>query len=370
MKKIVVFILIVLTMPHSILAEEDETLKIAAIVAQTGVAVEATYSSLRAVQLVVDTINAGGGLLGKPVELLVFDNGSTPLQSTIAAKKAVEAGVLGIIGSQWSSHSLAVAKVAQENGIPMITNISTHPDVTRVGDYIFRVCYIDTFQGKALAQFARTELKAHKAAVMTDLLSDYSMGLSDAFIQLFTALGGQPPLEVEYKRDQEDFPLLISSVSAYDPDVVFLSGHSEGGTIIRQAVENGLDYVFLGGDGWDDTVFFQNGGNKLKEGYFTTHWTKEVDIPASLEFLKKYPEYDDSPALVLAYDATMLFADAVRRAGAADRKKIRDALAQTKNFNGVTGNITFDENGDPVKNVVIRKITDGRDDYFKTMTPH
>ncbi len=356
--------------PASAPAASVPPIRIAAIVAQTGVAVEATMSSLRAVQLAADAINADGGLLGRPVTLLVFDNASTPIGSRIAAEKAADAGVVGIIGSQWSSHSLAVARVAQARSIPMITNISTNPNVTRVGDFIFRVCYTDPFQGRILARFAREDLKAETAAVMVDLLSDYSMDLAETFTDHFARLGGRIVSQIKYKQTQEDYTDLIRPLSNAPPDVIFLSGHSESGLIIKQAISQGLnDRIFLGGDGWDDTVFFQNGGNLLREGYFTTHWSREVDTPASRRFLERYPEYNDSAALALAHDAAMLLADAIRRAGDTAPEKVREALAATRNFSGITGSITMDENGDPVKPAVIRRISNGRESFLKLVAP-
>ncbi|RLC14522.1 MAG: ethanolamine utilization protein EutJ [Deltaproteobacteria bacterium] len=355
---------------HSTVFAED-TISIAAIYALTGRAAEANTSSLRGIHFGVEDINRQGGVLGKKINLLVIDNHSTPIGSAIAAEQAADAGVPAIVGAQWSSHSLAIAKIAQARGIPMVSNISTHPDVTKVGDHIFRVCFTDDFQGSVMARFAHQNLNAGTAVIFTQLTSDYSLKLSDIFRKKFEELGGKIVGEQDYKGGQTIFEKHIRQTRALNPDVLFLSGHDESGFIIRQAQDAGITSVPLGGDGWTPQSFFSKGGSELKRGYYCTHWSEFTDSEKSQAFVKKYKHIEGFNVVptVLGYDAVMVLADAITRAGLADRAKIREALANTRSFEGVTGTISFDANGDPVKSAVIMEIKNGKQHYFNTLKP-
>ncbi|OQY59113.1 MAG: hypothetical protein B6245_08400 [Desulfobacteraceae bacterium 4572_88] len=338
-------ICLMMTLSHSMVFAED-TINIAAIYALSGRAAEANTSSLRGLRFGVEDINRQGGVLGKKIDLLVIDNHSTPIGSNIAAKRAADAGVPAILGAQWSSHSLAIAKVAQTHGIPMISNISTHPDVTKVGDHIFRVCFTDDFQGSVMARFARQYLKAGTAVIFTQITSDYSLKLSDIFRKKFGELGGKIVGEQDYKGGQTIFEKHIRQTAKLNPDVLFLSGHDESGFIIRQAQDAGITSVPLGGDGWTPQSFLSKGGSELKRGYYCTHWSEFKDSEISRAFVKKYKHIEGFNVVptVLGYDAIMLLADAIRRADSADSGKIREALASTRSFEGVTGTISFGQN--------------------------
>lgn len=348
----------------------EETIKIASIYAHTGTAAKTNRFSIDGIRLGVREINSRGGVLGKELKLIEFDNMSTPIGSKVAADKAVRAKVTAIIGAAWSSHSIAIANVAQAKKIPMISNISTNVKVTRIGDYIFRVCYIDPYQGRVMARFARKDLSAATAAVFVKLTSDYSMGLADEFQKSFTKLNGKVVIELQYKEKQENFHDSILRAKKVAPDVLFIPGHHESGLIIKEAVNSGLSAIPLGGDGWDFESFFLMGGNKTKEGYYCTHWSEDVTHQTSRDFRKKYLQSaHPSAAVALGYDAVLFLAEAIRRAGSIDRNKIRDTLANTRGFQGVTGTISIDDKGDPSKSAVIMKITNGRSHYFKSIDP-
>ncbi len=349
-----------------------ENIKIASVYAKTGIAALENTKELKGVRFAVNELNKQGGLLGKKLELLEYDNKSTGVGSKIAATQAVKAGVIGVIGASWSSHSLGMAPVLQEAGIVMISSSSTDPKVTQVGDYIFRACFIDPFQGKIMALFAQRELNAKTAAILIDVRSDHSMGLAQVFKNNFEKTGGNVLLELDYKQKQRDFEKQLMLIKEKAPDVLFIPGHNEGGFIVKQAQKLGINAILLGGDGWDTVVFLNNGGEDLKKGYFSTHWSMDVKSEISQSFVKRYLQQFDTKAITyeaLAYDAAMLLADAIRRANSLDRSKIREALAQTRNFNGVTGMITFDENGDPSKSAVIMEIVDGAFRYYKNFQP-
>lgn len=348
----------------------EETIDIAAIYALTGIAAEDNATSIQGVRYGIDTINQQGGILGKKVNLLLFDNLSTPIGSSVAAKKAAAAHVTAIIGAAWSSHSLAVARVAQAQGIPMITNVSTNPAVTKIGNCIFRVCFIDDFQGTVMARFARQDLHAATAVMFTDVTSDYSIELARIFREHFEQLGGNILLEIEYKHKQQTFDDQIQLAKQRDADVMFLSGHDESALIAKQAQDAGISSIPLGGDGWDSHAFWSKGGMDLQQGYYCTHWSELTDSDQSQAFVKQYKQAGSfEAATALGYDAVMVLADAIRRAGSPDRSKICDALAQTRSFEGVTGTMSFNEHGDPLKRAVIMQIMNGKMHYLKTLEP-
>jgi branched-chain amino acid transport system substrate-binding protein len=346
-----------------------DAVKVAAIFAQTGEAATDHASSIQGVQFAVKEINNKGGILGRKIELILIDNGSTPIGSKVAADKAVEAGVLAIFGSAWSEHTLAIAKVAQANHTLMITNTSTHPDITQIGNYIFRVCFTDLFQGEILARFALSDLKGKSAAILKKVSSDYSIKLAQEFKKHFEKGGGRVILELNYLQNDKEFIPSLKKVKQVRPDIFFIPGHDESGIILKQAQELGIEAVFLGGDGWGGLGFYQNGGQELKQGFYSSHWSPEMENEKSRDFVKRYrPQFIDA-GTVLSYDSVFLLADAIARAGSFDKEKIREALAQTRNFHGVTGDISFYGSGDPVKSVVINKIINGKERYLKTYKP-
>lgn len=349
-------------------ADSAQTIKIASIYALSGPAAEANATSVRGVRLAVGDVNTKGGVLGRPLDLMEFDNLSSPIGSKVAAEKAAAIGVTAIIGAAFSSHSMAIAKIAQANHIPMISNVSTSPQLTRTGDYIFRVCFNDRQQGRVMAEFARRELSARGVAILFDVASDYSLGLSAIFEKAFTQNGGTILAKLPYTVHQPNFREAVAKAIAVDPDVLFIPGHDESARIISEATRRGLktDVIPLGGDGWDEESFFNQGGHQIRLGYYTTHWSQTLQNEPARHFLAHYRQTEPIVApTVLAYDAVMLLADAIQRAGSADSAAIRDALASTDEFEGVTGTISFDKYGDPVKHVVMMQIRNGRPVYLK-----
>ncbi len=348
----------------------NETIDIAAIYALTGAAAEANAYALRGAGYAVDEINSQGGVLGKTINLLMFDNQSSPIGSTIAAKKAAEANVVAIVGPDWSSHAIAVARVAQDNGIPMISSLSTNPETTKIGEYIFRACFTDDFQGKVIARFARQDLNATTAVIFVDVTSDYSLKLSEIFQTNFEKLGGRVVLELEYKLKQHLIDKDVQKTVKVDADVIFIPGHDESGSIAKQIQDAGGSSIFLGGDGWGNPIFFRKGGSGLKRGYYSTHWSVHLDTDRSRTFVNKYIHSEASvDNIALGYDAIMLLTEAINRAQSFDKKKIRDAISNTRSFKGVTGIFDFNNHGDPLKSAVFMEIRNGKPHYLKTLKP-
>ncbi len=351
--------------------EAAETLKIAAIFAKTGKASKSGSDFFQAVRFTVEGINQQGGLLGKQMELIEFDNKTTAIDSKLAAQNAVKAGVVAVIGTSWSSHSLAMASVLQAAKIPMISPFSTNPEVTLVGDHIFRVCFIDSFQGAVMANFAIHDLGAKTAVVLTNTNSSYSVELAKVFIQHFRSHGGKFFWEGDYLDEETNFSFLLEKIENLQPDVCFVPGYQrDSAFIIRQARKMGLSSTFLGGDGWDIDMY-NYAGEELDGSYSTEHWHRQIPDKTSQDFAKTYEKkYGKvNPRHASSYDVVSLLADAIGRANSSDPGRIRDAIAATKNFQGVTGNITMDQNGDPVKSAVILKFDKGTAVYVKTVEP-
>ncbi|MEK7774440.1 MAG: ABC transporter substrate-binding protein [Candidatus Zixiibacteriota bacterium] len=336
----------------------------------------ATYgqSSTRASQIAIDEVNAAGGVLGKKVKLLLEDTQSKPEEAALAATKLLTRDkVVALIGEIASSRSLAAAPIAQTNKIPMVSPGSTNPEVTRKGDYIFRVCYIDPFQGEVLAKFAFNSLKVTKVAILKDVKNDYSIGLADFFTQTFTGLGGQIVVEQAYSEGDTDFRAQLTAIKSTNPEVIFVPGYyTEAALIIKQARELNMNMVFIGGDGWDSAKLLEIGGESMNGCYFTNHYAADDTSSIVQEFVKKYvARYNETPdaMAVLGYDATNIVIDAIRRAGSTEGPKIRDALASTVDYQGVSGKITIDADRNARKSVVIIAIKDKQLKYHETVQP-
>jgi len=354
------------------IADTTEKIKIAVITAQTGDAVTSSNTeSLGTARKMIAEFNQQGGILGHQIELIALDNGSSPLGSKIAARKAIKANVHAVIGAIWSSHSLAAASLLQPAKIPMISPLSTNPRVTQTGDYIFRACFIDPFQGKVMAHFAYHDLQARNAVILTNINRDYSIGLSQFFKNTFTELGGKVLLHGEYQGKSIEFTKLLRDLKHLNPDIVYLpGGDTDSSLIIRQAKKMGIKTTYLGGDSWSIDIF-KYGKNELEGSYQTTHWHEDTPIKESKTLLKKL--YGDTAniqvnvndTIPLTYDSIMLLKQAIIRAGSLDRQKIRDALAATQNYEGATGTISFDNNGDPVNKSAVILYLDSTTKHFK-----
>jgi branched-chain amino acid transport system substrate-binding protein len=353
----------------------EDPVRVAAIFAKTGIAATNNLPHVRAVELAAEKINREGGVLSRPLELIFIDNKSSPIGASLAARKAVEMNVTAVVGAAWSSHSLQMAPVLQAAGVPMITGSATNPKVTRLGNYIFRACFIDSFQAKAMAQFAYKELGSRTAAVLEIVNEEFSLTLAELFEASFSTLGGEIVLKGSYQNDAVDFADLLGRVAALKPDVVYAPGYGRDcGLLIKQAVSKGIQSTFLGGDGWGGALIYPYGGEALAGSFHSAHWHYDVRFPESVALQKAYREkytgkipHMNAP---LNYDAVLILAEAIERAGSTDRVKIRDALAETSGFQGATGTITFDANGDPVdKPVVIMKLGREAPEYYMSIQP-
>jgi branched-chain amino acid transport system substrate-binding protein len=340
----------------------------------TGTTATFGISTKNGVDMAIEETNAAGGVLGRQVRVIVEDDQGRPEEAqTVVTKLITSDRVIAVLGEVASSRTLAAAPVAQQNGIPMISPSSTNPDVTLVGDYIFRVCFIDPFQGLVMAKFATNTLKMTRVAILRDIKNDYSVGLADVFQENFTQMGGQIVADESYSEGDTDFSAQLTAIRATNPQAIFLPGYyTEVGLVARQAKQLGLNVPLLGGDGWDSPSLIEIGGAALEGSYFSNHYSVDDPSPAIQNFVTKYREkHGETPDALagLGYDAAMLLFDAIKRANSTEPTAIRDALAQTQNFQGVTGTITLDENRNAVKPAVVLQIKDGKLSYVETINP-
>jgi branched-chain amino acid transport system substrate-binding protein len=328
----------------------------------------------KAVRLAVDEQNAAGGVLGKQIRVVTLDDRGDSAEAANAVSRLIDVEkVSAVIGEVASSLSLAGGRVAQRRKVPMISPSSTNPKVTQVGDYIFRVCFLDPFQGKVMADFSRDTLKFDKVAILKDVKNDYSIGLADAFKAAFTARGGQIPVEQSFSAGDTDFSAQVTAIKAANVQGIYVPGYyTEVGSIARTAQRLGLKVPLMGGDGWDSPDLFKIGGDALEGSFYSDHFAPDAATAKSKEFVQRFTAKYGAPPTglgALGYDAAGVLFDAIKRAGKSDPASIRDALATTKNFEGVSGTITMNANRDADKSAVIVAIEGGKGKYRATVAP-
>ncbi|HSD18889.1 MAG TPA: ABC transporter substrate-binding protein [Anaeromyxobacter sp.] len=330
------------------------------------------------VKLAIDEANAAGGVKGRKITLAVYDTTGKPEEAAIASTRAItDKKAILLIGELGSTSTLALAPIAEANKIPAISPASTNPKVTKDGDktrpYMFRVCFIDPFQGTVMAKFARENLKAKRAAIIRDVGNDYSMGLADYFAKTFKELGGEIAIDVSYKAGDQDFKAQLTKVKFAKPEVVYVPGYYTDVALIgRQSRELGLKIPLAGGDGWDSAKLYEIAQGALDGGFFTNHYSIENPSPVVQEFAKKYEAaYQAKPDAfgALGYDAALLAVDAMKRATDLTPAAIRDAIEQTTSLQGVTGTIRLDADHNPVKSAVIIGIEKNAPKYVATVEP-
>jgi branched-chain amino acid transport system substrate-binding protein len=336
-------------------------------------------SAQKGIEMAVDAINQSGGVLGKKMKVLVEDDQGKPEEAqTVATKLINKDRVVALLGEIASSNSLAAAPVAQSNRIPMISPGSTNPKVTQVGDYIFRVCFIDPFQGQVMAKFATNTLKLKNVAVLRDIKSDYSVGLANFFVENFKKMGGAIVTDVSYSQGDKDFTAQLTAIKAKNPDGIFVPGYyTEVGLIALQARKLGITVPLMGGDGWDSSDLWKIGGAALNGCYYSNHYSVDDPNPILQKFVADFKtRYNGTPDAMaaLGYDAALILADAIKRANSTKPDSIRDALAQTRAFQGVTGSITLDEHRDAVKpaavlEVVVDEKGNGKNVFKEAVSP-
>lgn len=339
---------------------------------------EATFgqSTHNGVLLAVDEINAAGGINGKKIEIRTYDDqGKTQEAGTVVTRLITDDKVVAVIGEVASSLSIAGGRVAQQYGVPMISPSSTNAQVTEVGDMVFRVCFVDAFQGYVVAKFAREDLHATTAAVLYDQGQAYSTGLKDDFIREYTAMGGTIVGEPQaYTGGDIDFGAQLTTIRDLQPQVIFLPGYyTDVANIAIQAQKLGVKSTLIGGDGWDSAELAKIGGPAIEGAYYSNHYSHQEQRPAVQAFVTAYQakytgETPDGLA-ALGYDAAMLLFDSMKRAKSLGGKDLAAAIAATRDYPGVTGNITIDPDRNAQKPAVVVQMKGGQPTYVTTVAP-
>ncbi len=350
-------------------------IKVGEIASLTGKEAAFGQSSHKGTLLAIEELNAAGGVLGRTLDLLTEDNQSKAGESATATRKLISRDhISALLGEVASSRSLEMAPIAQSSKIPMISPSSTNPKVTAVGSYIFRVCFIDPFQGTVMAKFAKNELHLTKVAVLTSVSSAYSVGLAKYFKERFADDGGDIAIEQKYSEGDKDFRSQLTAIKAAGIGGIFVPGYyTEAALVAKQARELGITVPIFGGDGWEAPQLIEIGGAAMEGTYYSTHYSPEDSSPAVQGFVKRFQsrfngETPDAMA-ALGYDSAVFLVDAIKRAGVTDPAAVRAALAATKDFTGVTGHTTIDANRNASKAAVIVTVKDGRFKFFETVAP-
>lgn len=337
---------------------------------------EATFgiSTDEGLRLAFDEINAMGGIKGKKIKLITMDDqGKAEEAAAVATRLIEQEKVTVLIGEVASSRSLAVAPIAQAKKIPMVSPSSTNPKVTEVGDYIFRTCFIDPFQGTVMAKFAFENKKFKKVAILRDVKSDYSVGLADFFSAKFKELGGEIVADVSYQSGDVDFKAQLTQIKSKAPEGIMIPGYyTEVGLIARQARELGYKGIFMGGDGWDSPKLSEIGQTAIDGGVFSNHFSNESTEPTAVEFMKKFQaKYNKAPDGLssVAYDAGKIIIKALESAVEITPEAVKNELAKIKDFQGATGKITIDEKRNATKSAVVVEVQGKANKFVTSVNP-
>lgn len=354
-------------------ATNAETIRVGEYASLTGPTASFGRSAHQGTVLALEEINARGGVLGKKIELLCEDDQSKAGEAATVVKKLISRDrVVAMLGEVASSRSLEAAPVCQQARIPMISPASTNPKVTQVGDYIFRVCFIDPFQGTVLSKYALSK-GWKKVAILTDVKQDYSVGLSDFFKTHYVKNGGVIVAEQSYSSGDKDFKAQLTAIKSAQSDVVLASGYyTESGLIVRQARELGLIVPFLGGDGWDSPSLVEVAGGAVEGCAFSNHFSSEDPSEIIKGFVMRYRDRfkaEPDAMSALGYDAMSILVDAISRAGSTEGEKIKEALSKTIGFEGVTGRITINSERNADKSAVMLQVKDGKFQFLETVQP-
>lgn len=351
----------------------DEPL-VGVFLALTGPTADFGITTRDGIQLAVEEINAAGGINGKPMKLLIEDDRGVPAEARTAVTKLIDqSGVIAVLGDVASSNSLAAAPVAQMRKVPMISPSSTNPAVTKVGENIFRVCFIDPFQGYVMARFSREELRAKTAAVLWDNGSDYSTGLAEVFKSEFAKMGGEIVCDVIFRAGDIDFSSQLTKIRATNPDVVYVPGYyTEVALIGRKARELGIRVPLMGGDGWTSPSLIKRAGNSLEGCYHSDHYSAESNEPQVQKFVRSFTQrfgHEPNSLAALGFDAAWILAEAMKRAASLDPAAIREEIAKTKDYPAVTGKITIDAERNAEKSAAVLQIRGDSAHYVTTIEP-
>ena len=354
-------------------ANENEIL-IGSYSSNTGATATFGVYQLRGTEMAINEINAAGGINGKKIKHINYDNKSDANETLAVVNRLISQDkVVAILGEATSGRSKIGAQVAQQHKIPMLSSSATNPDVTKVGNYIFRACFIDPFQGMVMAKFMTENLKLKKAAILRDIKNDYSVGLSDIFAEKLKAAGGEIITDISYQEGDIDFKSQLTAIKAKNVEAIFVPGYyNEVALIAKQAKELGMTMPLLGGDGWSSPKLYEIAKEAINGNYFSNHYTTESKDPKTVNFVKAFKAKFNEDADVmaaLAYDAVYLMAEAIKNSKEVTSENIRIELSKIKDFHGVTGQMSMDENRNAVKSAVVVQVQGTEYKFITSVTP-
>jgi branched-chain amino acid transport system substrate-binding protein len=355
-------------------AAEQDSVTIGAFLSMTGAMATFGQSTERGAQMAIEEINRAGGVKGKRLELVVLDDqGKADEAGNTVARLIDVNGAVAVVGEVASTLSLVGGRIAQRRGVPMVSPSSTNPKVTQVGDYVFRVCFLDPFQGFVMAKFARENLKLSRVAIFKDVRNDYSIGLADAFSRAFRRMGGSLVAEESYSAGDTEFSAQLTKIKRESPEALYVPGYyTDVGAIARQARRLGITVPLMGGDGWESPELRAIGGKDIVGSYYSNHFAHDNPTPVAQRFIAAYKaRYHEPPGALtsLGYDSVMVIVDAMRRAPELSPKAIRDALATTSGFPASTGKLTLDAQRNPVKPAVVVRVTESGEKFEAEIAP-
>ncbi len=373
MKTVMICVLLVAALCLPVSAQSP-VIKIGLISSLTGAVSTYGQSVRNAVTLAIDDINAAGGINGQQISLVILDDKGDATEAAQAARRLIDReNVALILGPVITPCVMAVAPIAQAAQVPMLTPTGTGDEITSVGDFIFRGAYKDSFQGRIMAQFAVENLGLKEAAIIYDVANDYSVGLRNAFKATFEELGGRIVAEESYSSGDTDFSAQLTSLAMRNPQALFIPDYySTAGPILMQARLMGMDAVMLGVDGWDSPDLSALAGGFEEGGYIVNHYSADVDSAVLKEFIARYTAaFGQAPDALaaLGYDGALIVAKALEAAGSTDPEALKLALGTVGDIEGVTGTITMDPEGTPIKSAVILKMTGGRWELVDRIDP-
>lgn len=350
-----------------------DTIKLGVLAPLTGEVSVYGVAAKNGIDLAVGEINAAGGVLGKQIELMVEDEKGDVAEAVNGYNKLMSKGMVALLGDVTTKPTIAVAELAAADGLPMVTATGTGLSITTYGPNVFRTCFTDPFQGKIMAKFAAETLKAKNIAIIYNTSDDYSTGLVASFEEVAATKGLTIVAKEGYGGDDKDFKAQLTKIAATKPDALFVPDYySKVSLIATQAREVGYEGDMLGADGWDGVFGTLDAANKtaVNNSYISNHYSAQDTDPKVADFVKaftgKYSETPNSFA-ALGYDTAYMMAQAIEAAGSTDAQAIIDAI-KTIEFSGVTGNITFDENNNPIKDATILKLMDGEANFHSKVT--
>jgi branched-chain amino acid transport system substrate-binding protein len=347
---------------------------IGAYLSMTGSTAEFGTNTKKGAELAVAEVNRAGGIRGRQLKLVTIDDQGNAAEAGNAVTRLIDVeDAVVLLGEVQSSLSLVGGRIAQRRGVAMVSPSSTNEQVTEIGDHVFRVCFIDPFQGYVMARFARENLHMERVAIFKDVRSDYSIGLAEAFEEHFTRMGGTIVAEESYNAGETEFSAQLTTIKDANPQAIFVPGYySEVGNIARQARRLGIEVPLLGGDGWDGPLH-ELAGEAIVGSYWSNHFAPDNQTPRAREFITAYEAAHDGQTptglAALGYDAAGFIIDAMRRAPDFQPASIQRALAATETFEGVTGTIRLDARRNPVKPAVVLRVTADGDAFETSIDP-